>query len=108
MLFVGIDIGKNNHVASMMDESGKVVFKAFSFPNIWDGAMPCFPNLPLILPNLPTLKSGWRLPATTGFLFIRFFLKRASYSMSSIPFKLTAGIGDQKYGNVKTISSIPS
>ena len=25
MFFVGIDIGKNNHVASMMDESGKVI-----------------------------------------------------------------------------------
>ena len=37
MFFVGIDIGKNNHVASMMDESGKVVFKAFSFPNTSDG-----------------------------------------------------------------------
>ena len=37
MLFVGIDIGKNNHVASMMDEYGKVVFKAFSFSNTTDG-----------------------------------------------------------------------
>lgn len=37
MLFVGIDIGKNNHVASMLDENGKVVFKAFSFPNTTDG-----------------------------------------------------------------------
>ncbi len=37
MFFVGIDIGKNNHVASMMDETGKVVFKAFSFPNTSDG-----------------------------------------------------------------------
>ena len=37
MLFVGIDIGKNNHVASMLDENGKVVFKAFSFPNTTNG-----------------------------------------------------------------------
>lgn len=36
MFFVGIDIGKNNHVASMMDESGKIVFKAFSFSNTSD------------------------------------------------------------------------
>lgn len=49
MFFVGIDIGKNNHVASMMDETGKVVFKAFSFPNTLDGEMPCFPNSLLIL-----------------------------------------------------------
>jgi len=38
MFFVGIDIGKNNHVASMMDDSGKIIFKAFSFSNTSDGA----------------------------------------------------------------------
>lgn len=37
MFFVGIDIGKNNHVASMMDETGKAVFKAFPLPNTSDG-----------------------------------------------------------------------
>lgn len=42
MLFVGIDIGKNNHVASMMDENGKVVFKAFSFSNTIDGGNALF------------------------------------------------------------------
>lgn len=45
MLFVGIDIGKNNHVASMMDENGKVVFKAFSFPNTTDGGNALFSKL---------------------------------------------------------------
>lgn len=39
MLFVGIDIGKNNPVASMLDENGKVVFKAFSFSNPTDGGV---------------------------------------------------------------------
>jgi len=37
MLYLGIDIGKNNHVASMMNNIGKTVFKAFSFPNTTDG-----------------------------------------------------------------------
>lgn len=45
MLFVGIDIGKNNHVASMMDENGKVVFKAFSFSNTTDGGNALFSKL---------------------------------------------------------------
>ena len=45
MFFVGIDIGKNNHVASMMDDTGKVVFKAFSFPNTSDGANALFSKL---------------------------------------------------------------
>lgn len=33
MFFLGIDIGKNAHVASLIDDKGKTVFKAFSFPN---------------------------------------------------------------------------
>jgi len=37
MFFLGIDIGKNNHVASMIDDSGTPVFKAFSFANTTDG-----------------------------------------------------------------------
>lgn len=37
MHYLGIDIGKNNHVASMMNDSGKIVFKAFAFPNTTDG-----------------------------------------------------------------------
>ena len=37
MYFLGIDIGKHNHVASLMDEQGKVIFKAFSFPNTTKG-----------------------------------------------------------------------
>ena len=38
MFFLGIDIGKNTHVASLMDDNGKTVFKAFSFPNSTIGA----------------------------------------------------------------------
>lgn len=37
MLYLGIDVGKNNHVASLMDEQGKTVFKAFSLPNTTQG-----------------------------------------------------------------------
>lgn len=38
MLYLGIDIAKNNHVASLIDEKAKVLFKAFSFSNTTDGA----------------------------------------------------------------------
>lgn len=38
MFYLGIDIGKNTHVASLMDEKSKIIFKAFSFPNSMDGA----------------------------------------------------------------------
>lgn len=45
MFFVGIDIGKNNHVASMMDDSGRVIFKAFSFPNTSEGGQALFTKI---------------------------------------------------------------
>jgi len=37
MFFLGIDIGKRSHVASVMNEEGKVVIKGFSFPNSSEG-----------------------------------------------------------------------
>lgn len=37
MLYLGIDIGKNNHVASLLDDNAKPLFKAFSFTNTTDG-----------------------------------------------------------------------
>lgn len=38
MLYLGIDIGKNTHVASLIDENAKPLFRAFSFSNTTDGA----------------------------------------------------------------------
>lgn len=38
MLYLGIDIAKHNHVASLLDENAKPLFKAFSFSNTIDGA----------------------------------------------------------------------
>lgn len=38
MFYLGIDIGKNTHVASLLDSKKKVVFKAFSFSNSITGA----------------------------------------------------------------------
>jgi len=37
MYFLGIDIGKNNHVASLIGEDGRPVFRAFSFSNTTEG-----------------------------------------------------------------------
>ena len=38
MFYLDIDIGKNTHVASLIDSRKKVLFKAFSFSNSIDGA----------------------------------------------------------------------
>ena len=37
MFYLGIDIAKNTHVASLIDEKGKNIFKGFSFSNTTDG-----------------------------------------------------------------------
>lgn len=38
MFFLGIDIAKNSHVASLIDSDGNILFKAFSFKNSVVGA----------------------------------------------------------------------
>lgn len=38
MLYLGIDIAKNTHVASLMDQNRKILFKGFSFSNTTEGA----------------------------------------------------------------------
>lgn len=38
MFYLGIDIGKNTHVASLVNDKKKVIFEAFSFSNSIDGA----------------------------------------------------------------------
>jgi len=37
MFYLGIDIGKRTHVASVMNDEGKVLLKGFSFANSLDG-----------------------------------------------------------------------
>ena len=37
MFFLGIDIAKHNHVASLIDNNGNSVFKAYSFSNSSNG-----------------------------------------------------------------------
>lgn len=39
IFYLGIDIGKNKHVASLLDEKGKTIFKAFSFSNSTEGGI---------------------------------------------------------------------
>lgn len=79
MFFVGIDIGKNNHVASMMDDSGKVVFKAFSFHNTSDGGNSLFTKLSSYSPNPADFEIGMEATghywlSVYSFLFEKGFL----------------------------------
>ena len=58
MLYLGIDIGKNNHVASMLNESGKPVFRAFTFPNTTEGAISLLEKLKSCQANAETVEIG--------------------------------------------------
>ena len=101
MLFVGIDIGKNNHVASMMDEYGKVVFKAFSFSNTTDGGNALFSKLSSYSSNPSDFEIG--MEATGHFLSS---LRKDSFSMLLIRSKPMAGAKVQKSVSGKTIPLI--
>ncbi len=58
MFFVGIDIGKNSPVASMMDDNGKVIFKAFSFSNTSCGGDALFSKLSSYSLNVTDFEIG--------------------------------------------------
>ncbi|MDD4436583.1 MAG: IS110 family transposase [Tissierellia bacterium] len=58
MLYLGIDIGKNNHVASLIDEKGKIVFKAFSFSNTVDGGENLLSKLNNFIPSISDIEIG--------------------------------------------------
>lgn len=51
MFYLGIDIGKNTHVASLIDDKSKIIFKAFSFSNTSDGAASLLDKLAPYSPN---------------------------------------------------------
>lgn len=58
MLYLGIDIGKNTHVASLIDESGKLLFKAFSFSNTTQGAYSLLEKLHTHIDNSADVEIG--------------------------------------------------
>lgn len=58
MLYLGIDIGKNNHVASLLDEKSKPLFKAFSFSNTTDGANSLIEKLSSYTDDIKSIEIG--------------------------------------------------
>lgn len=52
MFYLGIDIGKYTHVASLMNEKAKIIFKAFSFSNSSDGAESLLQKIQPYISNL--------------------------------------------------------
>ena len=58
MLYLGIDIGKNNHVASLLDEKSNPLFKAFSFSNTTDGANSLIEKLSYYTDDIKSIEIG--------------------------------------------------
>lgn len=58
MLYLGIDVGKRTHVASLIDENAKVLFKAFSFSNTTEGAISLIEKLSLHIKNNSDIEIG--------------------------------------------------
>jgi transposase len=58
MLYLGIDIGKNTHVASLIDDNAKLLFKAFSFGNTTEGGESLISKLASHLPSISEVEIG--------------------------------------------------
>jgi len=83
MYFLGIDIGKNNHVASMIGEDGKPVFRAFSFSNTTEGGESLLSKLSSY--NLESQELVIGLEATGHYwLAIYSFLRNKDYRLHVI------------------------
>jgi transposase len=58
MLYLGIDIGKNTHVASLIDDNAKLLFKAFSFGNTTEGGESLITKLSSHVPSISEVEIG--------------------------------------------------
>ena len=80
MLYLGIDIGKNNHVASLLDEKSKPLFKAFSFSNTTDGANSLIEKLSSYTDDIKSIEIG--MEATGHYwLSVYSFLSEKGYTI---------------------------
>ncbi len=81
MFLLGIDIAKLNHVASLIDNKKKVIFKAFSFSNSTEGTNSLIKKLEPFYDSLDIAMEA------TGHYWINLFsflLQKISLSMLSI------------------------
>lgn len=78
MFYLGIDIGKRTHVASVMDDAGKVLLKGFAFPNTLEGGNSLLTRLNTISDDPSHFLTG--MEATGHYWLALFsFLEEADY-----------------------------
>lgn len=75
MLYIGIDIGKRNHEATILDESGKELCESIKFPNSILGAEK-------LLSKLPTLKDSMFILEATGHYWLNLYCYLASKGLN--------------------------
>ncbi len=66
MFYLGIDIGKFNHAAALMDQRGKVIATLSSFPNTHSGFQKLLALISSHLPQQKSCVSVWRQQVLTG------------------------------------------
>ena len=70
MFYVGIDIAKNSHEASIIDSNGKLVTGPFSFSNSVRGLEKFERIISSFLFKITIVLFVWKLQVIIGFLFI--------------------------------------
>lgn len=75
MLYIGIDIGKRNHEATILDESGKELFESIKFLNSTLGAEK-------LLFKLPTLKDSMFILEATGHYWLNLYCHLTSKGLN--------------------------
>src|SRR5699024_12280144 len=92
MFYLGIDVGKRTHVASVMDDAGKIVLKGFSFPNSSEGGHSLLTRLRTISDDPTNFLTG--MEATGHYWLALFsFLDNADYFIHVINPTQTDEIG---------------
>lgn len=81
MFFLGIDIAKTNHVASLIDSNGKVIIKTITFKNEMDGYNKLVDTIKSVSPNKEDFQVGME---ATGHYWLALFSKLVDdgYSVS--------------------------
>lgn len=103
MFYLGIDIAKNTHVASLMDEKVKTIFKGFSFSNTTEGGK----SLLEIIKKYSEFTNVTVGMEATGHYWLSIYSFLYDYNsmlfMLLILFKLMGGAKELKFVNVKMI-----
>ncbi len=75
MLYIGIDVGKRNHEATILDESGKELCESVKFPNSTAGAEK-------LLSKMPNLKDAMFVLEATGHYWLSLYCYLSSKELT--------------------------